>query len=104
MTSDPPRLRMFAGPTGSGKTTVKKGLGRPASWFGIYINPDEMELEIRQTGGLAINALELSVSTTSLQRHFSSSQLLHERRPDFRFQDVCVTDDSIFFADVAVDS
>lgn len=43
MSSDPPRLRMFAGPNGSGKTTVKNGLQRQPQWFGIYINPDELE-------------------------------------------------------------
>lgn len=43
MSSAPPRLRMFAGPNGSGKTTVKNGLHRSPSWFGIYINPDDLE-------------------------------------------------------------
>jgi predicted ABC-type ATPase len=31
---------MFAGPNGSGKTTVKKDLQKPPPWFGIYINPE----------------------------------------------------------------
>ena len=38
-----PRLRMFAGPNGSGKTTIKNGISRPPDWFGIYVNPDELE-------------------------------------------------------------
>lgn len=43
MTDSIPRLRMFAGPNGSGKTTVKIGLQRPDEWFGIYINADDLK-------------------------------------------------------------
>lgn len=38
------RLRMFAGPNGSGKSTFKSI--RP-ELLGIFINPDEIEKEIR---------------------------------------------------------
>jgi predicted ABC-type ATPase len=41
-----PRLRMFAGPNGSGKTTIKSVLNRKL--LGIYINPDEIEAEINK--------------------------------------------------------
>lgn len=41
-----PRLRMFAGPNGSGKTTIKTVI-RP-ELLGIYINPDEIEKNIKQ--------------------------------------------------------
>lgn len=37
---------MFAGPNGSGKTTVKSGLHRPPEWFGVYINPDYRSLSL----------------------------------------------------------
>jgi predicted ABC-type ATPase len=39
------RLRMFAGPNGSGKSTFKSII-RP-ELLGIFINPDEIEKEIR---------------------------------------------------------
>ena len=39
-----PRLRMFAGSNGSGKSTFK-AIIRP-ELLGIYINPDEIEKEI----------------------------------------------------------
>ena len=39
------RLRIFAGPNGSGKSTLKSVLKR--EWLGIYINPDDIELNIR---------------------------------------------------------
>ncbi len=49
----PPRLRMFAGPNGSGKSTIKDRIYRiNAKWLGVYINPDDIEREIAQTGHL----------------------------------------------------
>ncbi len=57
MTDGIPRLRMFAGPNGSGKTTIKTSLGKSASWFGFYINPDDIESAIRSTGRLATGDL-----------------------------------------------
>ncbi|KAB2645750.1 MAG: hypothetical protein DVB33_10520 [Verrucomicrobia bacterium] len=59
-----PRLRMFAGPNGSGKSTLKTYL--PASLLGVYLNPDEIEQEIRQQGMLDFAAY--GVSTTDQKR------------------------------------
>lgn len=44
-----PRFRMFAGPNGSGKSIIKKAV--PLRLLGIYVNPDEIERQIRDTGG-----------------------------------------------------
>jgi predicted ABC-type ATPase len=44
---------MFAGPNGSGKTTVKMSLNKSPEWFGLYINPDDVEKTIRDTGSLS---------------------------------------------------
>lgn len=40
-----PRLRMFAGPNGSGKSTLNSIISKEL--LGVYINPDEIEKEIR---------------------------------------------------------
>ena len=47
-----PRLRMFAGPNGSGKSTLKSVL--PRELLGVYLNPDEIESQIRQQGFLPL--------------------------------------------------
>ncbi len=65
---------MFAGPNGSGKTTVKHGL--PANLFGIYINPDELEKEIRDEGVVSLEQFGLSVETAELRDWFTSSEFL----------------------------
>ena len=43
-----PRPRMFAGPNGSGKSTIKSVINEEL--LGIYINPDEIEKEIKEYG------------------------------------------------------
>jgi predicted ABC-type ATPase len=47
-------MRMFAGPNGSGKSTLKSVL--PEALLGVYLNPDEMEEEIRAQGFLDFTA------------------------------------------------
>ncbi len=41
-----PRLRMFAGPNGSGKSTLNGIISKEL--LGVYINPDEIEKEIKK--------------------------------------------------------
>lgn len=50
MSTPTPRLRMFASPNGSGKSTIKEIL--PEAWLGIYVNADEIEKSIRFDGRL----------------------------------------------------
>jgi len=65
---------MFAGPNGSGKTTVKNGL--PPELFSIYVNPDELEKTIRETGVLALAPFDISFTTDELRDWFTSSDFL----------------------------
>jgi predicted ABC-type ATPase len=55
-----PRLRVFAGPNGSGKSTIKSFLN--PGMLGIYINPDDIQYYIQQTG--FIDFLKYQVSTS----------------------------------------
>lgn len=76
MSDEIPRLRMFAGPNGSGKTTVKNSLGKPDSWFGLYVNPDDLEAAIRHSGFLPVEPLGLTFDLNALRSHFAASPLL----------------------------
>ena len=73
------RLRMFAGPNGSGKTTIKNGLQKSASWFGIYINPDELEKSIRETGRFSLEPFGLTTTTEEIQSYFANSSFLQQQ-------------------------
>lgn len=64
MTADIPRLRMIAGPNGSGKSTIKSVL-RP-ELLGIYINPDEIEKEMRNQGFISLDAYGISSDESAI--------------------------------------
>ena len=53
-----PRLTIFAGPNGSGKSTVKTAI--PVAELGLYLNPDELEKELRTHGRFAFKTWKLT--------------------------------------------
>lgn len=74
MSTPTPRLRMFAGPNGSGKTTIKNGL--PSGLFGVYINPDDLEKALRDEGVLRLDPFGVTFTTEELRTWFTSSSFL----------------------------
>lgn len=81
MSAPPPRLRMFAGPNGSGKSTLKPLLEAelPAKYLGIYLNPDEIEQEIREQGFLDLNARRVTTAADKVLDFFRGSSLLRDK-------------------------
>lgn len=71
-----PRLRMFAGPNGSGKSTVKADI--PVSLLGIYLNPDEIEKEIRKNGEYYIGGMGIQTNKEEIQDFFYNSTLIQK--------------------------
>lgn len=87
-----PRLRLFAGPNGSGKSTVKQKLGKSDAWYGIYLNPDDIEKSFKTTGKLIIPQLP-SCNAEELQEFFAASSLLqHGKLPPPSGIPVCEED------------
>lgn len=74
MTNKVPRLRMFAGPNGSGKSTIKSLIS--PDLIGIYINPDDIELEIRKCGFLDFQKYEVQTTDQEVLNFFSNSSFL----------------------------
>lgn len=69
-----PRLRMFAGPNGSGKSTIKEVV--PSELLGVYINPDEIEKELRKTAQLNLASFQVKSTNTEFITYLKSSSLL----------------------------
>lgn len=67
---------MFAGPNGSGKSTLKTVL-RP-ELLGVYLNPDEMEKQMRDTGHLDLRQFGISLTDADLNQFFRRSKLLEK--------------------------
>lgn len=75
-----PRIRMFAGPNGSGKSTLKQVLSDEL--IGIYINADEIESEISESGQLKLNRFELNDDVASLKEAILSNRRLENLEID----------------------
>jgi hypothetical protein len=65
---------MFAGPNGSGKSTLKSVL--PKELLGVYLNPDEIEQDIRKQGFLDFTAYGVTVAPGEVLQFFRSSSFL----------------------------
>ncbi|STX88372.1 zeta toxin family protein [Legionella feeleii] len=68
------RLRMFAGPNGSGKSTFKSII-RP-ELLGVFVNPDEIELQIRNYDFLDLKSYRVESTETEVLDFFAKSTLL----------------------------
>jgi predicted ABC-type ATPase len=103
-------MRVFAGPNGSGKSVLKSYL--PEQLLGVYLNPDEIEAGIKQTGFLdvgafGIEAISAEVLPVFMRSDFLKMEGLEEPARRLRFADgrlefagVAV---NAYFASVAVD-
>jgi predicted ABC-type ATPase len=69
-----PRLRMFAGPNGSGKSSFKSYLGEKL--MGVYLNPDDIELEIRTKGHLDFAAYGVTTKSEEVLSFLKKSPFL----------------------------
>ena len=103
MSTPIPRLRMFAGPNGSGKSTLKSYL--PAPLLGVYLNPDDIEAEIRKQGVLDLNAYGLGEEAAQdARRYFSRSAFLAQAGMTDAVARLGFGDGRIDFSAVAVNS
>ncbi len=64
---------MIAGPNGSGKSTIKALL--PPELLGIYVNPDEIELALGQTGSVDLSTYDVQTTNAEVVAHFRESGL-----------------------------
>ncbi len=69
-----PRLRIFAGPNGSGKSTIKDVVNKEL--LGVYINPDEIEKEIKQYDFLNLSWYDIETNEEEILLFFNNSTLL----------------------------
>ncbi|MCX6987455.1 MAG: zeta toxin family protein [Chlamydiae bacterium] len=110
MNKDTLRLRMFAGPNGSGKSTFKSII-RP-ELLGIFINPDEIEKEIRHCNFLDFDLYGVQITEEEVLDFFINSPLLKaadliDDARQLRFNDgklsFCNAGVNAYFASVASD-
>jgi predicted ABC-type ATPase len=111
MNAGVPRVRMFAGPNGSGKSSIQSVIGREL--LGVYINPDDIEKDIRERGdALDLEAYGVSTTAEEILPFFLNSTLLKQANlldeaADLRFNEGKLSFFSVtvnsYFASVAAD-
>lgn len=69
-----PRLRMFAGPNGSGKSTLKTVV--PARLLERYLNPDDIEADIRATGRFELTGFGTPITGKEVRDYLLYSPFL----------------------------
>jgi predicted ABC-type ATPase len=74
MTDSVKRMRMFAGPNGSGKTTIRSLL-RP-ELIGVYVNPEEIQNTLQQSGRLDLSVFGIQATPDEVQSFFAASSLI----------------------------
>lgn len=97
-----PRLRMFAGPNGSGKSTIKSVIRREL--LGVYVNPDEIEVLIKQFDFLDFGEFEIQTDETEILEFFQSSTLLEKADLLDEAENLRFADNRLSFHDVSVNS
>jgi len=71
-------MRMFAGPNGSGKSVLKSCL--PTSLLGVYLNPDEIEADVKMQGYLDMKMFGVETTAENVLPAFTESELLIRQR------------------------
>jgi len=101
-----PRLRMFAGPNGSGKSTIKTVVEHEIGpkLFGVYINADDIELEISRFGYLDVASYGVTTSADEVLGFFQNSSFLIERNLNADAAKLEFVDGHVLFREVKVNS
>lgn len=102
MSEEIPRLRMFAGPNGSGKSTLKTIL--PPKLLGVYLNPDDIEKEMKEAGGLDLSQYGITFSESGVKRFFRESPFLKEQGLEQIANNLTMEDDRLRFEQTTVNS
>lgn len=96
------RLRMFAGPNGSGKSTFKSII-RP-ELLGIFINPDEIEKQIRNDDFLDLENFQIKSTEKEILDFFINSPLLKTAGLLDDAKNLCFNDSKLSFFNVEVNA
>jgi ABC-type branched-subunit amino acid transport system ATPase component len=93
---------MFAGPNGSGKSTLKSVFS--PSLLGVYLNPDEIEGQLRKEGGLSFGAYGIQTTQQELRDHLRASALLRSFKMEAVADSVELVDGRMTVAASAINS
>jgi predicted ABC-type ATPase len=93
---------MFAGPNGSGKSTLNSVL--PTERLGVYINPDDLEQEIRARQYLDLQLRGVTATVEEVSTFFRNSAFLQKEGLAPAAAQIGLRDQRITFAGIAMNA
>ncbi|MFA6917089.1 MAG: zeta toxin family protein [Parachlamydiales bacterium] len=102
MTNSHLRLRMFAGPHGSGKSTITSVI--PTKLLGIYVNPDEIEKKVHKQQFLDLKHYGICSTSQDLLEFFSQSSLLEREGLLAQARYLFLKDNKLYYHGVEVNA
>jgi predicted ABC-type ATPase len=98
------RMRVFAGPNGSGKTTIFKELLADKANLGVYVNADDIQAELEIDKQLNFDTYQLSVTNEQIQNFFMGSKFSPVKRNELDLWEKVHVSDNVFRVNSFVDS
>ncbi len=100
------RMRVFAGPNGSGKTTIFKGLlAQKDINLGIYVNADDIEKELTLANGqLSFSQFNLNINENELREFFRLSRFSPVKRNEANLWEKLTVKDNTLISSANSDS
>ncbi len=96
---------MFAGPNGSGKSTIKDKIAAlNRSWLGVYVNPDEIEKEIGETGHFNFGHFKIKTTEAQVIRFLQSAQQLVQNKLDSQVAALTFHKNTLNFEKISLNS
>lgn len=97
------RMRVFAGPNGSGKTSIIDKLRGEFS-FGVYVNADDIEHLLRKTSTLDFGTYKLQILQDILQEYFKASTFSPVKRKEADLWKKLSVINNVLQSDTEIDS
>jgi len=97
------RMRVFAGPNGSGKTTIIKSLQSEIP-FGVYINADDIEVLLKKSNVLLFSPYQLNISESELHTFFKTSKFSPIKRKEPNLWEKLSIKENVLHVNTKVDS
>lgn len=96
---------MFAGPNGSGKSTIKAEVAKQfPRIFGIYINPDDIEQEIREKGRFNFGRFKIKTTEPEIIPFLRKAGQVRKAGAVGEIKKLKFSNNSLIFTDVQVNS
>lgn len=97
------RMRIFAGPNGSGKTTIIKSLQSEIG-FGVYVNADDIESMLKESKVLLFNTYQLMITQDQLQTFFKNSIFSPVKRNEPNLWEKLTVQNNVLHINTTIDS